>query len=112
MGFDGNARFRPSALEHLYFYNSKLDIGWNAERAHQRTLPVKISCNHCRTPVADEGRNMLLSYATLFRFGSVDEIPAAFRHSCHLFYAQRCVDMDDDKEKWTGDKEQSEPWKE
>ena len=102
-----------AALDYLYFYNSTLDRGWDSGQAAQRILPCKVSCAHCRTPVADEGRNMWLAFATLFQFESIDRIPPAFRHSCHLFYGQRCIDLaddDDDKTKWVAHKDRSPRW--
>jgi len=100
-----------ASLDYLYFYNSTLDRGWDSMQAAQRILPCKVSCSHCRTPVADEGRNMWLAFATLFQFESIDHIPPAFRHSCHLFYGQRCIDMaDDDKTKWAAHKNHSPRW--
>jgi hypothetical protein len=103
----------PSALKFLYFYNSELDHGWNSNEAEHRKLPVKISCNHCRSPIADEGRNMWLAYCTLFDFPDYLGIPDSFRHKHHLFYGSRCLNMHEiDKEKkWMGHKDQSNEWK-
>jgi hypothetical protein len=110
-----DVRFRPSSLDNLYFYSSELDRGWTAEEAGDRILPVKVSCAHCRTPVADEGRHMWLGFSTLFGFTCEDDEcttipPPAFQHSCHLFYQQRCIDLPDDKEKWTGHRLKSKKW--
>jgi len=112
-----NVRFPlRSSLDHLYFYSSELDAGWSSgDRASERELPVKVSCSHCRTPVADEGRNMWLAYATLFGFsveGPGNGIPPAFRHACHLFYGQRCIDVADDRDKWVGHRNASPRWDE
>jgi hypothetical protein len=104
-----NVRFKPTSLDHLHFYNTKLDQSWTSAKAEERNVPVKVRCSHCGTPVADEGRNMWLAYATLFGFQEA-EIPAAFRHASHMFYSQRCINMMDDKIKWMGDKDTSEEW--
>jgi hypothetical protein len=106
-----DVKFDPASLEFLYFYSSELDRGWTADRADQRVLPVKVSCSHCRTPVADEGRHMWLAYCPLFGFSSEAGIPESFRHSCHLFYSQRCIDLPDDQTKWTGHRNKSPEWK-
>jgi hypothetical protein len=109
-----NVRFSPSSsLDHLYFYSSELDKGWTNQEANDRILPCKVSCEHCRTPVADEGRHMWLAFNTLFGFMTEQEggIPDAFRHSDHLFYQQRCVDISDDKMKWQGHRNKSPEWK-
>lgn len=107
-----NVKFDPSSLKQLYFYSSELDQGWTADQAYQRVLPVKVTCSHCRTPIADEGRHMWLAYCPLFGFTKETGIPESFRHQCHLFYSQRCIDMSDDKEKWTGHRNKSPEWKE
>lgn len=99
-----------SSLDYLYFYSSELDRGWDSDHAADRVLPCKVSCSHCRAPVADEGRNMWLAFATLFQFESVNRIPPAFRHACHLFYGQRCINIRDDRAKWVGHKNRSPKW--
>jgi hypothetical protein len=56
---------------------------------------------------------MWLGFGTLFGFTFTCEEsmpPAAFQHSCHLFYQQRCIDLPDDKEKWTGHRLKSKKW--
>ena len=95
------------SLNHLYFYSSEHDRGWDAQQANERILPTKVSCSHCRTPIADEGRNMWLAFATLFNFQNISKIPKKFKHTCHLFYGQRCIDIPDDKPKWTAHKNHS-----
>ena len=105
-----NVRFHPNSLNYLYFYSSELDRGWESSQADERQLPVKVSCSHCRTPIADEGRNMWLAFSTLFGFTTETGIPEAFQHSCHLFYRQRCIDLDDDKTKWEAHKNKSRQW--
>ncbi len=85
-------------------------MGWGSEEADERRLPGKVSCSHCRTPIADEGRNMWLAFATLFGFTVEAGIPKGFQHSCHLFYRQRCIDMGDDAVKWQGHKNKSNQW--
>jgi hypothetical protein len=102
-------RFKRLSLDHLQFYNTKLDRCWTSTNANDRILPAKVRCSHCGTPIADEGRNMWLAYATMFRFRE-GEVPSAFRHSCHIFYAKRCINLMDDKKKWTGEKDTSEEW--
>jgi hypothetical protein len=51
---------------------------------------------------------MWLAFSTLFGFTVETGIPKGFQHSCHLFYQQRCIDMDgDDMVKWQGPKNKS-----
>ena len=73
---------------------------------------------------------MWLAFATLFGFtieggngrnnnrNGVSGIPESFRHTDHLFYGQRCVnvDIDDDADtmkktiKWVGHRRKSSQW--
>jgi hypothetical protein len=87
-------------IEHLRFYGGVLD-------RPGRVPPCKVSCALCGTPLADEGRRMWLAFPTLFEFGATGEIPEAFRPTCHIFYAQRVVDVDDGLPKWSGHKNTS-----
>jgi len=88
-------------VENLRFYSAALErLG--------RELPCKVSCALCGTPIADEGRRMWLAFPTLFEFAATDEIPEAFRPTCHIFYGQRVVDVDDGLPKWSGHKNASE----
>jgi hypothetical protein len=103
-----NVRFTPESLDLLYFYSGELDKAWDSTKAEERILPVKVSCGWCRAPIADEGRNMWLAYSTLFGFTIESGIPPSFQHTDHLFYGQRCIDLEDDKAKWKGHKNKSE----
>jgi len=75
--------------------------------AAERTLPCKVSCGRCGTPIADEGRRMWLAFPELFDFGRPRRIPGAFRPTCHIFYRMRVVDVDDELPKWAGHKDRS-----
>jgi hypothetical protein len=88
-------------LETLRFINTE-------HFRHERLLPCKVSCGRCRTLIADEGRRMWLAFPSLFDFGHVSKIPAAFKPTCHIFYNQRVVDIDDGLPKWSGHKNRSE----
>mgnify|MGYP000712040168 CR=1 FL=1 len=112
-----DVKFDAASLPYLYFYSADQDVGWQSGDTDTTTsrpdLPLKVSCSHCRTPIADEGRHMWLAFTTLFGFTCDTGIPPAFQHSCHLFYGQRCINLDvddgqdDDKPKWEGHKNQS-----
>lgn len=73
----------------------------------QRILPCKVSCALCGTPIADDGRRMWLAFPTLFDFGNPPQVPAPFRPSCHIFYGQRVLDVNDGLPKWSGHKDAS-----
>ncbi|PKS06240.1 hypothetical protein jhhlp_006986 [Lomentospora prolificans] len=83
-----------NGTEGLAFYRS-------ATRKLGHDLPCKVSCEYCRTPIMDEGRNMVLLFPTLIRFGN-EEDRRRFRPQCHIFYSQRVVDIPDGTVKWTG----------
>jgi hypothetical protein len=85
----------------LKFYNSERNI-------HERTLPCKVSCRLCGTPIADEGRRMWLAFPSLFDFGYPQKVPEAFLPTCHIFYGARVLDRRDDLPKWSGHKNHSE----
>lgn len=108
----GNVRFQKKSLDHLYFYSGEKDVGSDAIRssAMRPDLPLKVSCSHCRTPIADEGRHMWLAFTTLFGFTVEDGIPDSFKHGCHLFYGQRCVNLSDDEVKWEGHENKTKQW--
>ena len=89
-----------AGLEQLRFYNSEQGL-------NERILPCKVSCKHCGTPIADEGRRMWLAFPTLFDFGPGVETPESFKPTCHIFYAQRVIDSYDDLPKWIGHKNHS-----
>jgi len=89
-----------AGFDQLAFYNASLGIA-------ERQLPCKLRCQQCGTLVADEGRNMWLAFPTLFHFGSPREVPAVFYPSCHIFYANRVVDVHDGLPKWSGHKNKS-----
>lgn len=89
-----------SGLDHLRFFNSERSL-------NERILPCKVSCNHCGTPIADEGRRMWLAFPALFEFEQGGETPDSFKPSCHIFYGQRVIDVYDDLPKWPGHKNSS-----
>ncbi|KAI4176516.1 MAG: hypothetical protein LQ346_007879 [Caloplaca aetnensis] len=53
------------------------------------------------TPIMDEGRNMILLFPTLINFKDPAE-RKNFEISCHMFYPQRVLDINDGKPKWSG----------
>lgn len=89
-----------AGVGHLRFFDS-------ARNRYERSLPCKVSCALCGTPIADEGRNMWLAFPTLFDFGKPPRVPVAFRPTCHIFYRMRVTDVIDGLPKWSGHKEQS-----
>ena len=86
-------------LENLRYYNSELN-------QQLKILPCKVSCSLCGTLIADEGRNMWMAFPSLFDFKA--KIPDSFQPSCHIFYAARIMDINDNLPKWSGHKNRSE----
>ncbi len=89
-----------AGLDHLRFFNSE-------QGTNVRSLPCKVSCIECGTPIADEGRRMWLAFPTLFDFGPGVETPDSFKPTCHIFYGQRVADISDKLPKWSGHKDHS-----
>ena len=84
-----NIRF-TSGHDHLIFYDSVTKIFGVAENGDERTLPCKVSCKHCRSPIADEGRRMWLSFPSLFHFHN-NIVPKEFQPTCHIFYGAAVI---------------------
>lgn len=75
-------------LDSLKFYN-------NVENICEHILPCKVSCKHCGTPLADEGRRMWLAFPQTFKeFRASETIRQKLKPSCHIFYGQRTI-LDD-----------------
>ncbi|RDW95132.1 hypothetical protein BP5796_00895 [Coleophoma crateriformis] len=89
--------------EDINFVRGHHDLGWydSGEKSTKHKLPCKVSCAYCRSPIMDEGRNMILLFPTLLHFKSEAE-KKRFAPTCHMFYNQRVVDIKDGLPKWTG----------
>lgn len=76
----------------------------------QRTvheLPCKLSCGRCHSPIADEGRNMMLMYPSTWNFAKFED-RQAWLPDKHIFYAQRALDVEDGMPKWEKMQDESE----
>lgn len=100
--------FQWAAIFHksdINFTSGVNDLGWydptNKDQTHH--LPCKVQCAFCRTPIMDEGRNMILLFPTLLEGINTKEGKEAFKPTCHMFYTQRVVDFPGDGiVKWKG----------
>jgi len=92
--------FAEESLKELEFYNSTL-----LEKVKE--LPCKVSCKRCNSPIADEGRNMLMMFPSAFKFVG-GETPPKFKPTCHIFYSQRVLKIRDGLPKFQGHKNQSD----
>ncbi|MCJ1380745.1 hypothetical protein MMC17_003854 [Xylographa soralifera] len=89
--------------EDINFTHGHHDLGWydSSEKTTKHKLPCKVSCAYCRTPIMDEGRNMILLFPSLIKFESKEDRDK-FAPTCHMFYPMRQLDIPDGKPKWTG----------
>ncbi|KAL8846088.1 MAG: hypothetical protein Q9221_008797 [Calogaya cf. arnoldii] len=106
------APFQWAAIFHkddINFTSGIHDLGWyeSSEKTCVHKLPCKVSCAYCRTPIMDEGRNMILLFPTLIDFKNAED-RKNFDPSCHMFYTRRVLDINDGKPKWTGINESSD----
>ncbi|KAK6218739.1 hypothetical protein LQW54_002663 [Pestalotiopsis sp. IQ-011] len=67
------APFQWAAIFHkddMVFENGAKDLVFyhSGEKTLGHDLPCKISCAHCRSPIMDEGRRMVLLFPTLLKF--------------------------------------------
>lgn len=72
------APFQWAAIFHkedINFTHGHHDLGWyeSSEKTCVHKLPCKVSCAYCRTPIMDEGRNMILLFPTLINFKNPEE---------------------------------------
>lgn len=74
------APFQWAAIFHkedINFTKGHDDLGWydSTEKTTKHKLPCKVSCAYCRTPIMDEGRNMILLFPSLIHFkGNQEDI--------------------------------------
>ncbi|KAM7218062.1 Mss4-like protein [Rhypophila decipiens] len=96
--------------EDINFTKGHHDLGWydptNKSTTHH--LPCKVQCAYCRTPIMDEGRNMILLFPTLIDGINTKEGREAFKAQCHMFYPQRVVDIKDGLPKFSGLSDESD----
>ncbi|CAD6574154.1 MAG: hypothetical protein CYPHOPRED_005296 [Cyphobasidiales sp. Tagirdzhanova-0007] len=85
-----------------------IDFFTTDKKNSQHYVPCKISCDNCRSPLFDEGRNTVLCYPSAFSFGKDNPVPQDFKAKCHIFYGSRSVDMIDGLPKWSGHRDHSE----
>ncbi|KAK0714159.1 Mss4-like protein [Lasiosphaeria miniovina] len=101
------APFQWAAIFHkedINFIKGHHDLGWydSANKSTAHHLPCKVQCAYCRTPIMDEGRNMILLFPTLVEGINTDKGRQAFKAQTHMFYPQRVVDIKDGLPKFKG----------
>lgn len=99
--FKTSVRLKPSCDPmYLKFFSTQ-------ERHSDHSAPCKVSCRNCGSHLLDEGRTMVMAYPPSFGFKD-QQIPDAFAPSCHIFYKNRVINVDDGVPKWSGHKDKSE----
>jgi hypothetical protein len=53
-----------------------------------------MSCRTCGSHLFDEGKAMVMAYPPTFGFKD-QKVPDAFAPSCHIFYGERVINLDD-----------------
>ncbi|KAK3346377.1 Mss4-like protein [Lasiosphaeria hispida] len=101
------APFQWAAIFHktdINFIKGHHDLGWydSANKSTTHHLPCKVQCAFCRTPIMDEGRNMILLFPTLIEGIDTPKGREAFAAQNHMFYPQRVVDIKDGLPKFKG----------
>ncbi|CAJ1352560.1 unnamed protein product, partial [Effrenium voratum] len=84
-------RFESSSFNFLRWYHTSTDTV--CTNAAERVLPSKLQCSHCGTWVADEGREMFMTFPTLFDFPDEgpERFPAQFLPRCRIFCRSRAL---------------------
>jgi hypothetical protein len=70
---NSGAPFQWAAIFHkedINFTHGHHELGWydSGDKTTRHKLPCKVSCAYCRTPIMDEGRNMILLFPTLIKW--------------------------------------------
>ncbi|TCD66440.1 hypothetical protein EIP91_001377 [Steccherinum ochraceum] len=84
----------------LHFFSTE-------KRTGEHYVPCKVSCDVCRSPLFDEGRNTVLAYPGSFVFKD-GKVPMDFQPTAHIFYKERVMEVPDGIPKWSGHKGDSE----
>ncbi|PSR72929.1 hypothetical protein PHLCEN_2v11166 [Hermanssonia centrifuga] len=95
-----SVRMIKNVDDSLHFFSTEKKKG-------EHCVPCKVSCNVCRAPIFDEGRNAVLAYPGSFKFKD-HKVPMDFQPTAHIFYAQRVMDVPDGIPKWSAHKGESE----
>ncbi|QDS68963.1 hypothetical protein FKW77_008842 [Venturia effusa] len=109
---DEAAPFQWAAIFHktdINFTSGHHGLEWYdpSSKSVKHSLPCKVRCSYCHSPIMDEGRNMVLLFPSLVHFKS-DAEKRNFRPKCHMFYGERVIDVPDGLPKWSGMKDKSD----
>ncbi|TID22799.1 Glutathione-dependent formaldehyde-activating family GFA [Venturia nashicola] len=106
------APFQWAAIFHktdINFTSGHHGLEWYdpSSKSVKHSLPCKVRCSYCHSPIMDEGRNMVLLFPSLVHFKSEEE-KEHFKPKCHMFYKERVINIPDGLPKWSGMKDKSE----
>jgi len=93
-----SVRLVKNENDSLHFFSTGIKT-----RDSMHHVPCKVSCDTCRSSLFDEGRNTVLAYPSAFNFEG-GKVPLDFQPTCHIFYAQRVMEIPDGIPKWEGHK--------
>ncbi|KAK7224865.1 hypothetical protein V2G26_012868 [Clonostachys chloroleuca] len=84
--------------EDINFTNGPRGLSWfnSSSNTAEHQLPCKVHCSYCKTPIMDEGRNMILLFPSLIEEVHTEIGREAFKPQMHIFYSQRVVDLPND----------------
>ncbi|KZT29905.1 hypothetical protein NEOLEDRAFT_1153756 [Neolentinus lepideus HHB14362 ss-1] len=82
-----SVRLVKNEKDSLHFFSTEL-------RQSRHYVPCKVSCDQCRSPLFDEGRNTVLAYPGSFKFKD-RKVPLDFQPSAHIFYSERVMEIPD-----------------
>ncbi|EJF64593.1 hypothetical protein DICSQDRAFT_144357 [Dichomitus squalens LYAD-421 SS1] len=82
--------FPKTSVRMISNKNDSLHFFSTQRRQGIHDVPCKVSCNECRSPMFDEGRNTVLAYPSSFKFPN-GKVPTDFQPTAHIFYSQRTV---------------------
>ncbi|KAH6692106.1 Mss4-like protein, partial [Leptodontidium sp. MPI-SDFR-AT-0119] len=105
------APFQHAAIFHkedINFLKGHHNLRWydSTEKTTRHKLPCKVSCEYCGSWIMDEGWNMILLFPGLLDLKEGEG--ERFKAECHMFYADRMVDVNDGLPKWSGMQGESE----
>ncbi|RDI84461.1 hypothetical protein Vi05172_g5728 [Venturia inaequalis] len=106
------APFQWAAIFHktdINFTSGHHGLEWYdpTSKSIKHSLPCKVRCSYCHSPIMDEGRNMVLLFPSLIHF-KTEKDKEHFKPRCHMFYKERVIDVPDGLPKWSGMKDKSD----
>ncbi|EKM57758.1 uncharacterized protein PHACADRAFT_90575 [Phanerochaete carnosa HHB-10118-sp] len=80
--------FPKTSVRMIKNEDNSLHFFSTTKRSDEHHVPCKVSCDQCRSPIFDEGRNTVLAYPSSFKFED-GKVPKDFHPTAHIFYKER-----------------------